>query len=157
KPGVEGEEESSGPRRQSPTGFVLFGGAGLTKFRDATVSACGNTPTCSDSSGIGYAFGASYWFTRFLAAEVTYLSPKTLTITGNDADAVTASPATFNFTTTLNTNHTEVAGVLAAPLGLVRLYGKGGMNYHQGTSKTTETIGATTQSFELNTRGWSWL
>jgi len=154
---AEGEEESSGPRRQAPTGFVLFGGAGFSKFRDATRIACGNVPNCTDSAGVGYEFGASYWFTKFLAAEVAYVSPKTLTITGNDADTVTGTPETFNFTSTLNTNHTRVTGLLAAPLGPVRLYGKGGMNYHQGESRTTETISGVTQTFTLNTRGWSWV
>lgn len=154
---AEGDEESSGPRRQAPTGFVLFGGAGFTKFRDATRIACGNVPNCTDSSGVGYEFGAAYWFTRFLAAEVAYMSPKTLTITGSDEDSVTGTPATFTFTDTLNTNHTTVTGLFAAPLGPVRLYGKGGMNYHQGETRTSETIGSATQTFELNTRGWSWI
>jgi hypothetical protein len=154
---AEGEEESSGPRRQAPTGFVILGGAGFTKFRDATRITCGNVPNCTDSSGVGYEFGADYWFTRFVAAEVKYLSPKTLTMTGSDADSVTGAPATFNFTSTLNTNHTTVAGLLAAPLGPVRLFGKGGMNYHQGEARTTETIDQGTQTFTRNTRGWSWL
>jgi hypothetical protein len=152
KPHEESEEgSSSGPHRQAPTGFVLFGGGGLTTFRDATTIACGNVSNCSGSSGIGYSFGAAYWFTRFLGAEVTYLNPKTLKIQGGD----TAS--NFSFTSKLNANLTTIAGVLAAPAGPMRFYGKGGMNYHQATSDTSETIGTATQTFQLKTKGWSWL
>jgi hypothetical protein len=143
------EGESTGPRRQAPTGFVLFGGGGMTTFRDATTIACGNVSNCSSSSGIGYSFGAGYWFTRFLGAEVTYLNPKTLTIDGGDG--------TFVFNTKLNANLTTIAGVLAIPAGPMRFYGKGGTNYHQATLDSTETIDAATQTFQLKTKGWNWV
>jgi hypothetical protein len=149
KPQAEGAEESSGPKHEAPTGFVLFGGGGLTKFRDATTIACGNVSNCSGSSGVGYSFGAGYWFTKFLGAEVTYLNPKTLSIDGADA--------TFTFTTKLNANLTTIAGLLALPAGPMRFYGKGGVNYHQATEDTTETINNATQTFQLKTTGWNWV
>jgi hypothetical protein len=148
-PTAEGEEASAGPRRRAPAGFVLFGGGGLTQFRDATNIACGNVSNCADSSGIGYSFGAGYWITRYIGAEVTYLNPKTLTIDGGGD--------TFTFTNTLNANMTTIAGLLALPLGPVRLYGKGGVNYHQATSDTSQTIGDATQTFQVDTSGWSWV
>ena len=149
KPQVEGAEESSGPRHEAPTGFVLFGGGGLTKFRDATSIACGNVSNCSGSSGVGYSFGAGYWFTKFLGAEVTYLNPKTLSIDGADTG--------FVFHTKLNANLTTIAGLVALPAGPMRFYGKAGANYHQATQETTETIDTATQTFQLKTTGWNWL
>jgi len=148
KPQAEGGGESSGPRRQAPTGFVLFGGGGLTRFRDAETLACGNVSNCTSSSGIGYTFGAAYWFTRFLGAEATYLNPKALTIEGRDT--------AFTFTTRLNANLTSIAGVGAIPAGPMRFYGKAGTNYHQATLDTSETIGTGVQTFQLKTRGWNW-
>lgn len=149
RPVAEGEEPSSGPTRQAPTGFVLFGGGGLTRFRDATNNACGNVSNCSGSSGIGYTFGAGYWFTRWIGAEVTYLNPKTLTTEG--------SGETFRFTNTLNANLTTITGLLALPLGPVRLFGTGGVNYHTAESDTTQIIGDGTQTFQVKTDGWSWI
>ena len=149
KPQAEGAEESAGPRHEAPTGFVLFGGGGLTKFRDATNIACGNVGNCSGSSGVGYSFGAGYWFTRFLGAEVTYLNPKTLSIDGADTG--------FVFNTKVNSNLTTIAGLLAVPAGPMRFYGKGGWNYQQTTQDTTETIDNATQTFQLKTTGWNWI
>lgn len=149
RPVVEGEETPSGPGRQAPTGFVLFGGGGLTRFRDATNNACGNVSNCSGSSGIGYTFGAGYWITRYLGAEVTYLNPKTLTTEGRGD--------TFTFTNTLNANLTTIAGLLALPLGPIRIYGKAGINYHQASSDTRQTILDATQTFQVETNGWSWV
>jgi len=149
KPQAPGEEVSAGPGHQAPTGFVLFGGGGLTKFRDATTIACGNVSNCGGSSGVGYSFGAGYWFTRFLGAEATYLNPKTLSIDGSES--------TFVFHTKLNANLTTIAALLALPAGPMRFYGKGGVNYHQATVDTTETIDSATQTFQLKTTGWNWV
>jgi outer membrane protein with beta-barrel domain len=153
KPQAETSEESSAaPRRQAPTGFVLFGGGSLTKYRDVTKIACGNVSNCSGSSGLGYSFGAGYWITRFLGAEFTYLNPRTLTISGGDA-----SLTEFSFSNEFNTNVATAVGVLAIPAGPMRFYGKGGADYHQATADLRETIGVQTQVIQVKTRGWGWI
>ena len=40
---------------------------------------------------------------------------------------------------------------------MVRIYGKAGMNYHQATNATGQTITGVTQKFEYKTTGWSWI
>jgi opacity protein-like surface antigen len=147
--GAEGSEVVT-PKRPSPTGLVLSGGGGIVGFRDARLLACGNvTPCGGHAPRFGYTGGITYWFTRYLAAEGTYIKPSKLTATG--------SGDTFNFDTSLSADVFTIVGKLAAPLGPVRLYGQAGTNYHQAVSKTTDTIGGASQSFELRTNGWSWV
>lgn len=152
KPGATTSEgsEVAKPKRPAPTGVVLSGGAGIARFRDARLLACGNvTPCGGHDSKFGYTGGITYWFTRYLAAEGTYIKPLEVTATG--------SGDTFNFTSSLSSDVFTIVGKLAAPFGPVRLYGQAGTNYHQAVSTTTDTIGGATQSFELRTHGWSWV
>jgi hypothetical protein len=138
------------PRRQSPTGLVLSGGAGLATFRDVRLLACGNVSPCGGhNSRFGYTGGIAYWFTRYLAAEGTYIKPSSVTATG--------SGDTFNFDSSFSADVFTVVGKLAAPLGPVRLYGLAGTNYHQAISTTTDTIGGVSQTVELRTHGWNWV
>jgi hypothetical protein len=140
-----------GPRswRPSPKGPVLSGSAGLSKFRDALLIACGSESPCSgDDSGLSYSGGATYWITRFLGVEATYVKPKNMTAEGGD---------TFAFDSTLDADVWTLAGVVGAPIGPVRLYGKGGVNYHQATSTTVETIDNVSQTIAFRTKGYGWL
>jgi outer membrane protein with beta-barrel domain len=138
------------PKRPSPTGLVLSGGFGIAKFRDARLLACGNIATCGGhDSKFGYTGGITYWFTRYLAAEATYIKPSKMTASG--------SGDTFNFTSALSADVFTIVGKLAAPFGPVRIYGQAGTNYHQAVSTSAETIDGATQSFELRTHGWSWV
>jgi Outer membrane protein beta-barrel domain len=150
KPGAtEAEEggETKTPKRPSPTGLVLSGGLGLARFRDARTLACGNvTPCGGHDSKFGYTWGVTYWFTRWLAAEGTYLKPMETTATG--------ASGTFTFDSSLTADIFTVVGKLAAPIGPVRLYGQAGMNYHQAISRTTDTVAGASQTFELRTHGW---
>ncbi len=140
---------ASTPRRPSPTGLTLFGGGGLGKFRDAFAIACGNAPGCSGhDGGLGYSFGGTYWFTRWLGAEGGYLKPRKVTAKGGD---------TFTFDSAFDVDVFTLAGKLAIPAGPVRVYGLAGANYHQSTLNATETIDAATQSFVQKTHGWGWL
>ena len=146
---TEGSDEPT-PKRPSPKGLVLSGGAGLAKFRDARLLACGNIATCGGhDSKLGYTGGITYWFTRYLAAEGTYIKPSQVTATGSDT--------TFAFNSSLSADVFTVVGKLAAPFGPVRLYGQAGTNYHQAVSTTTDTIAGATQTFELRTHGWNWV
>lgn len=133
-----------------PTGLVVFGGGGLAKFNDLAIAACGNvTPCNSNDSGVAYTAGATYWITKFLGAEGSYIRPAKATVSGNTE--------TFTFNNSLDAHLLSLAGKIAIPAGPVRLYGKVGTNYHRATSLTSETIGATTQTFQFKTKGWSWI
>lgn len=154
------------PQRPStpvPTGFVVFGGAGMGKFRDAIALACGNVQQCSgDEWGIAYAAGADYWISRYLAAEVSYVRRSELDVDG--------SGSTFRFNSSLDTHVTTVAGKVGIPLGPVRVYGKAGGNYLRATTSTTQTIDDTivtigdveqtieggTLTSEIKFSGWGW-
>ena len=147
--GTTPAEEAPRSWRQSPKGPVLSGSAGLSKFRDALLIACGSVSPCSgDDSGLSYSGGATFWITRFLGVEGTYVKPKNMKASGGD---------TFTFNSTLDADVWTIAGVVGAPIGPVRLYGKAGANYHQATSTTDETIDNVTQTIAFRTTGYGWL
>jgi hypothetical protein len=145
-----------------PNGLMLSGGGGFSVLGGAVAAECGNVAQCSGSgTGIAYSAGISYWIARFVAAEVGYLKP---------ADVETAgSGSNFRFSGTLDSEILIVGANVGAPVGPVRIYGRGGANYVRATSKSTETIddatvtvgGVTqtvkggTQTFSAKTAGWS--
>lgn len=136
-------------RRQSPTGIVLTGGAGLSNFRDAKAIACGTAEPCSGKpTGVAFSGAAAYWLTRYLGVEGSYVKPKTMTASGGTG---------FTFDSSLGADVWTLAGVGAVPIGPVRLYGKGGVNYHQAVSETSQTMGGATQTFLYRTKGYGWL
>ncbi len=156
----------AGPGRfwpSPPTGLVLFGGTGLTRFRDAAALACGDTTPCtSDRSRLPYAVGVTFWMNDFLGAEASYVRPS--------VEEVNASGETFRFDSFLDAQVLTVVGKVGGPVGPVRIYGQAGGNYHRATSGTTQTfediivsidevaqtIEGGTQAFELKTTGWGW-
>ncbi len=147
--GTTPAEEGIRSWRPSPKGPVLSGSAGLSKFRDALLIACGTASPCSgDDSGFSYSGGATWWITRYLGVEGTYVKPKNMKASGGD---------TFTFNSTLDADVWTLAGVGGAPIGPVRLYGKAGVNYHQATSTTDETIDNVTQTIAFRTTGYGWL
>jgi outer membrane protein with beta-barrel domain len=152
-PGADGTTSTTETHVRSwtrtPNGLVLSGSAGLAKYRDALTRACGNVTPCSgNDSGLAYSAGAAYWITRFLGVEGTYLKPKTMKAAGGDI---------FTFNSTLDPDVWTVAGLVGAPVGPVRLFGKGGMDYHQATSTTVETINGASQTLAFRTKGFGWL
>jgi len=149
KPVVEGQEAEPVPKRPAPTGFTLFGGAGLGAFRDALLIACGNAPGCDgNSGGLGYSFGGTFWITRWLGAEAAYVRPRSMKAAGGD---------TFHFDTVFDVDVFTVAAKVAIPSGPLRVYGIGGANFHQSTLTTNQTIDVATQTFTQKTHGWGWL
>jgi hypothetical protein len=89
------------------------------------------------------------WLTRFVGVEGTYLHPHQVSASGGDD--------TFTFKTTMDSDVWTMAGKVGAQAGVVRIYGKGGLNYHQATTKTAETLATVVQGIEYKTTGWSWL
>lgn len=147
-PKEEGGEATT-PHRPSPAGLNLFGGGGLGQFQNVVTIACGNAAGCTgQNGGLGYTFGATYWITRWLAAEGGYLKPRKTTAKGGD---------TFAFNSGFDVDVYTVVAKVGIPAGPVRIYGLGGMNFHQSTLSTTETIDTVTQSFTQKTHGWNWL
>jgi hypothetical protein len=146
------EEEAAAdtiPHAPLPRGFAMFAGAGLTAFRDVVTLNCGNAQTCSgDSSPYAYTFGATYWITRNFGVEGSFVHPQKVKISGGDA---------FAFDTSMNVDIWNILGKAGVQAGAMRLYGQGGLSYHQATHITNQTIGEATQKFERQTEGWSYV
>jgi hypothetical protein len=149
KPSAEGTSDEEHPSKPLPTGLLMFAGGAYTNFRDAGILFCGNAPCTPKTSGLTYTFGVDVWLTRFVGVEGTYLHPHEVSASGGEG--------TYTFKTTMESDVWTVAGKLGAQAGVVRLYGKGGLNYHQATTKTAQTIDNLPQTFEHKTTGWSWL
>ncbi len=162
EPGAE--TAPGGPARDLPAGLILFAGAGLTTTNDAIAVACGDVSSCSGhEAGLGFAAGGEFRFKRIFSAEVGYTRPATVTTSGSET--------TFRFTTSQKMHLFTLAGKIGAPIGIAKLYGKGGVVYHQAKIVTNQTqdprtvtvedasvtVPGGTQSFELKTDGWGWL
>ena len=150
-PGTAETGAEAGPRTWSPLprGLVLGGGAGFSSIRDAKAVACGTVVPCAGSgSGLAFSGGATYWITRYVGVEGMYVKPKQVTARGGDG---------FTFDSTLDTDVWGLSGVVGVPAGPVRFFGKGGMNYHQATAATSQTIGSATQTFGYRTKGFGWM
>jgi hypothetical protein len=147
-----------------PTGLVLFGGAALAQFANATAVACGNVPDCSGKDArFAYGAGLEFWFNPYISAEAAYFKPVEIEVTGSGTG--------FRFDSTLDPHIVSVAGKIGIPARRARFYGKAGGDYHRaiiGTTQTneertvsidgeTQTIPGGTQNFEITTAGWSWL
>ena len=145
-----------------PTGLVIFGGGGFTKFREALLVACGNAACSGKDNKLSFAGGAAYWVTPWLAGEFAYLR----------SDDVTAEGAFDNhsFDSFLDSHRVTVSAVGGIPVRRFRPFGKIGLTWHRAYSGTTQTAEDTTvtideveqpieggtQTFELETEGWSW-
>ncbi len=144
-------EEEAGeerPHAPLPKGLVMFAGGGMTKLRDFGAVQCGTASPCSpDSSVASYGFGATFWLTRNFGIEGSYLNPTKFKVSGGD---------TFTFNTNLSADIWSILGKAGVQAGAVRIYGHGGVNYHDATLTTTETIDVATQKIEVQTKGWNW-
>lgn len=146
----QGEYDPNAPvRRLAPKGLVAFGGGGLAKPSDATAIACGDVADCADEGYVGtYNVGATFWITRWLGVEGSYLRPSRMVVNGNGGS--------FTFTSTLDADIFNAVGKVGIPLGPVRIYGQGGGTYHEGTTTMVQTIGDASQTVETRTDGWSY-
>lgn len=149
KPVAEGSTEEESSAKPLPAGLMMFGGGSYTNFRDAGFLFCGNAACTPKTAGFTYTFGVDVWLTRFVGFEGAYLRPHEVKASGGDS--------TFTFDTKMDTDLWTLAGKVGAQVGIVRLYGKGGMNYHQATTTTLQTMEGLRQTFSYKTTGWSWL
>jgi hypothetical protein len=129
---------------------MMFAGGAYTNYRDAAILFCGSAPCEPKNSGFTYTFGVDVWLTRFVGLEGTYIRPHEVEASGGDG-------ATYAFNTTMESDVWTVAGKVGAQAGVVRIYGKGGLNYHQATTRTDQRIENVPQIIEYRTTGWSWL
>ena len=127
----------------------MYAGGGLTTLSNFVSVQCGNASTCSgDNRTVSYGFGATYWVTRYLGVEGSYLHPTKLKISGGDG---------YAFNTDFTADVWSILGKAGVQAGAMRIYGHGGVDYHEATSTTTETIDVATQKFETQTSGWSYI
>jgi hypothetical protein len=147
-----------------PKGLVLSAAAGGSTFGDIADKACGDVAQCLNShAGVAFSFTADYWFTRFMAAEIGYYGPADVTVSG--------APTGSSFSSRVQTRFLTIAGKGGASFGPARVYGLGGVNRHEATystvqtidSKTivvdnvTQTVPGGTQGFGWKTEGWEWI
>jgi hypothetical protein len=160
----QGADENRPPRPAS-TGLALYGGGSLTTIRDTARNGCGGDADCTaDSNGYGFTVGGVIWLTKWLGAEGGYLRPA----------QVRASRTTdpLHFDMKMKTDLVIIAGKIAIPAGPARIFGTIGADYHQATQDTSETLNERTvtaadsssvtlpggsQTFHLETQGWSYL
>jgi opacity protein-like surface antigen len=151
------------PEVEVPSGLVIFAGAGLSKYKNASTVACGPSTTCSsDDNQIAGWFGGDYWIRPFLAASFGYVKPAGAKASGEGTG--------YRFNTSLDPNVVTMAGKVAIPYRRFRAYGEVGASYNWTTSLTNQTMDEVTldvdglivivpggtQSFTLKTDGWSW-
>jgi hypothetical protein len=147
-----------------PPGLIVFGGGGLGSYREVVSSSCGDVADCTGgNSRLTYTAGVAFWITPFLAAEATYLRPANVSVEGSGDN--------HRFDSSLDTHVFTVGGTVGVPAGRGRLYGRGGFTFHRATSTTTQTINDVTvtvddvaqtipggtQTFVIETEGWTWL
>ena len=136
-------------RRLAPKGLAAFGGGGLAKLRDASAIACGDVTDCQGGDFVGgYHVGATLWITRWFGVEGSYLRPSKMVVVGNGG--------TFTFSNRMDVDFVNVAVKGGLPIGPVRIFGQGGMTYHEARDTMTETIGSASQTVETHTDGWSY-
>jgi hypothetical protein len=146
-----------------PSGFMVFGGAGIGALGELKAVACGSASACTGADARGaMAVGAIYWVTPFLGVEASFLRPGT--------GDVRAAALAFSADSTLETRVLTIAGKVGAVAGRARFYGTVGANRHAGAFQTTELVesvvsgddgGLAIDSGEwasgFRTRGWGWL
>ena len=149
--------------RLLPKGFIPYGGGGVMMDNDVTAPACDSLVDCTGSHiKAAVNVGASYWFTRYAAVEGSFLRPANITLNGSGTN--------YHFTTTFDVYAFTLGGQGGVPVGPVRIYGKGGANYHRSSTTTVQTnnevivtvdgvpqtIPGGTQTFLMKTTGWSY-
>jgi hypothetical protein len=131
-------------------GLTLSAAVGFSAFHQAADIACGDASSCQKNDlGIALAFGADFWITRFAAASVEYLRPADVSVNG--------SGTSFTFDNRVKARILMIGGKAGASAGPARIYAIGGINRHEATITTTETLGGATQGFGQQTRGWNWV
>ena len=146
-----------------PVGLVAYGGAGLSRYRDAYDLQCGNASACTgDDSHTTYVAGGTLWLNPFLGIDGAWIKPAGVNANGAGSG--------FLFNSVVSSHLYTLGGKAGVPIGKTRLYGQGGVNYHRSHLTVTENIDDViivvngvnelvrggTQRIELKTGGWGW-
>ena len=149
---IKGSYDPNRPRSwtASPTGLVLFGGAGRADVRDAVLISCGNAPTCNgNDAGFSYTAGFDLWLKPWVAGTASYFRPPKISAQGSGSN--------YSFNSTLEPNVLILGGRLGIPIGPTRITGLIGSTFQDSTLTTHETINNASQDFVVETRGWGWI
>jgi hypothetical protein len=149
--------------KRVPTGLFVFGGGGVSDFKDFADVQCGNINCNAQVKPAIFNGGVEYWVLPYLGAEASFLKPGTPTASYSDS--------TFNFTTETESGLFTAAALGGIPIGPVRIVGKIGGAYHKATTTTVENVVEQTvtvdgapqvalggsQTIQTRTGGWGWL
>lgn len=137
------------PAPPAPIGLVLYGGGGFASFADEIGHACGNLVECGGDDAVSaFTGGASFWVTKWLALDASYLKPSKPTAKGSETDMTFNSDVDADVFT---------AGVkIGVPFSRLRIYASGGGNFHSATTTTVETLGGGTQTIAVDSQGYGW-
>src|SRR5205823_1219219 len=109
-----------------PKGLVLFAGAGFITSSSVGDVLCGTLTDCvANDFNPAAAIGATYWIKPMIGVQVDYVKPGDVTASGNGD--------TYRFHSTRETRLVTLGGNVGVPVGLARIYGHGGVNYHAAT------------------------
>jgi len=157
-------EKKTGSDTLVPKGLLLYVGAGLSQYANASTVSCGVRTSCaSDDTQIALRIGGDYWIRPYLAISGGFLKPWGATAEGSGNG--------YRFETSLTPNVVTITGKVGAPFGRFRVYGESGAAYNWTSRTTTQTMNeytlivdglpvvvpGGTQVFELKTEGWSWM
>ena len=137
------------PAPPAPTGLVLYGGGGFASFADEIGHACGNVVECGGDDAVSaFTGGASFWVTKWLAIDASYLKPSKPTAKGSETGLTFNSEIEADVLT---------AGVkIGVPFSRFRIYAGGGGNFHSATTTTVQTLGGETQTIAVDSQGYGW-
>lgn len=136
-----------------PIGPMVSAGLGGVSFSNAVDLACGDATTCTGQNIRGDVTAAvTFWFNGFVAADIGYLRPANVKVTG--------SGSTVSFNSALDARVFTIAGKVGGQAGPVRIYGTGGANRLSATATTLQTVTGSpvgSETFGFRAEGWGWL
>ncbi len=148
----------------APQGLVVFAGTGGVFLNHFAEGLCASATTCAASgTALGASGGIAYWFNRFVGAQITFAQ-------GSDLDG-TGTGSGHHFENAMESKVMTITGNASTVVQRSRVYAMGGLNYHQATFTTIQTVddrsvsvdGAIvtipggTQTLEHKTAGWNWM
>jgi hypothetical protein len=162
---LQGDYTGDTPALVQSRGLNLYGGFTLPRFVHAFELACGDVNPCKATDfRPTLTFGGTYWILSALGAELSIVKNGTLTAEGSDDS--------LRFDHELVADVVTVAANAGGMFGTVRVYARGGLNYHRATSTMNQTlddrtvtdvdgvsytIKGGTQRNVVNTSGWGWM
>ena len=149
RPGVPEKEGLVLP--PAPSGLIAFASAGVAHSSSFSDLACGNADTCSATGlTIGTSVGVGYWISHIIGVQADYFHPNRITALGSGTG--------YHFSSARTADLFSINAMAGIPVGGLRIYGRGGANYHRATFTTSETIdNSGSQNSELKTAGWGWV